>query len=64
MAKSPDGRVWAIRRNDPKKQKFRWPAHLVEIDPNLDYAPSSRHRKTEPARTDKTVRVTEPQKEN
>jgi hypothetical protein len=64
MARTPDGRVWAIRKNDPQKLKFRWPAHLIELDDTLDYAPSSRPRKTEPARTDKTVRVTEPQKEN
>ncbi|MDI3330703.1 MAG: hypothetical protein QJR09_08205 [Micrococcus sp.] len=62
---SPDGRVWAVRKNDPDNTKFRWPAHLVELDENLDYAPSEkRKRKTEPATTDKTVRVTEPQKEN
>lgn len=68
MATTPDGRVWAIRTNDPSKTKFRWPAHLVELDPNLDYAPSEKNRRrvTEPAENTTTTatRVTEPNKES
>lgn len=66
-SKSPDGRVWAIRKSDPSpRQKFRWPAHLVELDDNLAYAPAEKRRVTEPEpnTTPKTVRVTEPKKES
>ncbi|VXA92385.1 hypothetical protein [Citricoccus sp. K5] len=61
---SPDGRVWAIRKNDATKQKFRWPAHLVELDDNLDFAPSEKNRRRvtepEPNTTPKASRVAEP----
>lgn len=67
MPKSPDGRVWAIRKSDPSpRQKFRWPAHLVEQNDDLDYAPAEKRRvrEPEPNTTTKTVRATEPKKES
>lgn len=69
MATTPDGRVWAVRKSDPApRQKFRWPAHLIELDDTLDFAPAEKKRQRvtepEPNTTPKTVRVTEPQKES
>lgn len=51
MGHTQDGYVRAINKNDPDRTVHRLPRHLVELDPNLDYAPSekSRRRVTEPA---------------
>lgn len=67
-SKSPDGRVWAIRKSDPSpRRKFRWPAHLIEQNDNLDYAPEEKNRRRvrEPEpNTTPTVRKTDNQKES
>ena len=69
MPNTPDGRVWAIRKSDPSpRQKFRWPAHLIELDDALDFAPAEKNRRRvtepEPNTTPKASRVAEPQKES
>lgn len=50
-----DGRVWAYDKRDPKKTKFRWPKHLVDMSDHLVLTPSERKKSVD------TQRVTEPQ---
>ena len=54
-----DGYVRAYRKNDPKREVFRWPAHLVAMNSNLALAPSA---KAKQATT--TQRVEEPTPNN
>lgn len=49
--------IYAYKKNDPKKQKFRWPKHLVAMNNNLVAAPSQRDKATSAG----VVRAQEPE---